>query len=87
MNIYATYLTTNKSPSFVFNTVKEPVSSDIREILVYTLIALETGSFTVLTTKLESLFVVKYVVYTFIQVHSQLSISTQLQQISVLQFI
>ena len=30
MNIYATYFTTNKSSSFVFNTVKEPVCSVIR---------------------------------------------------------
>ena len=30
MNIYATYLATNKSSSFVFNAVKEPVYSDIR---------------------------------------------------------
>ena len=29
----------------------------------YTLIALETGSFTVLNTELEDLFVVKYVAY------------------------
>ena len=30
MNIYATYLTTSKSSSFVLSTVKEPVSSEIR---------------------------------------------------------
>ena len=46
----------------------------------YTLIPLQTGSFTVLNTKLEDLFVVKYVAYIFIQVHSQLSV---LQFISI----
>ena len=38
MNIYATYLTINMSFSFVFNTVKEPVFSNIRVYPLHSII-------------------------------------------------
>ena len=41
--------------------------------VIYT-IALETGPFIVLNTKLKDLFVVIYAAYIFIQVHSQMFI-------------
>ena len=55
MNIYATYLTTNKPSSFAFNTVKEPASIDIRVYPLHSITA-------VIESKFISNQVIKFVV-------------------------